>query len=416
MTSDDRNAEELLLELNRYLLPSSPIRQEELLKGREEELQRVNDALASPGRNVFIFGERGVGKSSLAQTAAFLHQSSDKDPVILSCDPSSTFGLVMRDVARAMLGRDPTETSRTTRKRASASLTLFGGEVARDIQMGNIPAPTSVNEAVALIKYGASAHSRTPVVVLDEFDRLSEQSQRSLFGDFIKQLGDQGVDAKFIFCGVGRSLDDLLSGHESSYRYLSGIRLERLGFQALLEIIDQAASALGALVKDDYRFRIARISDGFPHYTHLVARNLLLFAIRETVGPVEAKSDHFQKALKQSALDVEPRLVQAYRRATEKYSDDYQPILWAAADRPDLRRRSSDIYESYCWIMKVVSKPTLDRAKFNNRLNTLKQAAHGEILIGSRTGWYEFREPMVRGYCRLRAEEQGVQLGRDYYV
>jgi len=53
---------------------------------------------------------------------------------------------------------------------------------------------------------------------------------------------------------------------------------------------------------------------------------------------------------------------------------------------------------------------------FNNRLNPLKEKAHGEVLIGTRQGWYEFNEPMLRGLCRLRALTKfGLDLGREYY-
>jgi uncharacterized protein len=56
----------------------------------------------------------------------------------------------------------------------------------------------------------------------------------------------------------------------------------------------------------------------------------------------------------------------------------------------------------------------LPREKFTQRINALKRATHGSILRGSRQGWYEFSEPVMRGYVRLRAEAQGVQLGADH--
>ena len=56
----------------------------------------------------------------------------------------------------------------------------------------------------------------------------------------------------------------------------------------------------------------------------------------------------------------------------------------------------------------------LDRAKFNQRINSLKKPSHGQILLGSRQGWYEFSEKMIRGYVRLRAAEVGVDLGTDH--
>jgi hypothetical protein len=52
-------------------IPSSPVREAGRLYGRDEQLEEVQRALLSPGQSVFIFGDRGVGKTSLAQTAAY---------------------------------------------------------------------------------------------------------------------------------------------------------------------------------------------------------------------------------------------------------------------------------------------------------------------------------------------------------
>src|SRR5882762_2019178 len=46
--------------------------------------------------------------------------------------------------------------------------------------------------------------------------------------------------------------------------------LERLGPHPCLEIIVSAFQALGIGVEDTTAYRIARISDGFPHYVHLI--------------------------------------------------------------------------------------------------------------------------------------------------
>jgi hypothetical protein len=79
------------------------------------------------------------------------------------------------------------------------------------------------------------------------------------------------------------------------------------------------------------------------------------------------------------------------------------------------RRRSIDIYDSYKRIITWMEDETLlDRDRFNQRMNTLKKPTHASILKANRQGWYEFREAVVRGYVRLRAEARGVQLGNDH--
>jgi hypothetical protein len=48
------------------------------------------------------------------------------------------------------------------------------------------------------------------------------------------------------------------------------------------------------------------------------------------------------------------------------------------------------------------------------RITALKSKACGSILIPHRRGWYQFKENIIRGYVRLRAEEQGVELATEY--
>jgi uncharacterized protein len=103
-----------------------------------------------------------------------------------------------------------------------------------------------------------------------------------------------------------------------------------------------------------------------------------------------------------------------YETATQKYHGDYEEVLWAAADGHELLKRSSAIYDSYLRIMGSRKKDPLDRQHFNGRINSLKQPSHACILTGTRQGWYEFTEKVVRGYVRLRAEQQDVVLEADH--
>ena len=51
-------------------------------KGASEGPHADRPLLQLPGKHIFIYGDRGVGKTSLAQTAAFLQQSADSSPIL----------------------------------------------------------------------------------------------------------------------------------------------------------------------------------------------------------------------------------------------------------------------------------------------------------------------------------------------
>jgi hypothetical protein len=189
-------------------------------------------------------------------------------------------------------------------------------------------------------------HSRAPVVIFDEFDLVTDDDDKRLFADFVKQVSDQRVPVRLIFTGIGRSISELLSVHNSMVRYLENIRLERLDYSARMEIISACADALGVDVGRDTNIRIGQVSDGFPHYVHLIGEKLfwILFNKDEIVD--RAFANDYVNAIRQSVESIQAFLQEAYNRATRKYTDDYEEILWATADAPQLERSSSQIFQS----------------------------------------------------------------------
>jgi len=285
--------------------------------------------------------------------------------IALSCDKTTTFGRFIRELVAEAIGQHPLETRTTVAKETGGKLYILEGAKKREIEMGNVPTPEGVNEAIALLEFAVAVVGKPPiVVVVDEFDRIGDDTDRALFGDLVKQIGDRNVPVKLIFCGVGRSLDDLLAGHESCFRYLEGVELERLGISPSIEIIGAAAKALNVGVDDGYRYRIAQVSDGFPHFVHLIGQRLFLnYFTDDNDNGGEIRSTHFEQAISQATAGVEPHLRNVYEKATEKYSgsEDYELVLWAAASHPDLKRKASDIYDSYCEICNRLNKPSLER-------------------------------------------------------
>ena len=410
----DRNSFERVLK--ERLSPTTPIRSPEFLRGREKKLEDIRRSLVATGRHIFVYGDRGVGKTSLAQTAAFQHQSADQAPVLLTCDPSTGFYRLAHDLAVALTRNDPTLIKKSNTSTFKAGLNpLVSVEVQRAIDSGAIPEMRSINETIAIIDYAARKHSSEPVAVIDEFERIKSDDERMLFADFIKQLGDQSIPLKLIFCGVGSSLDELLDSHHSCYRYLTTIELERLGFDGRLEIIDSALNACGLEMDDTTRYRIAKISDGFPHFVHLIGEKLFweVFTADDVLSQVRAID--FTAAVTNAVQDIEARLRSLYEKATRKYNNDYEEVLWAVADDQLLSRRSSEIFVSYARVCSAHgTNEALNREKFNQRMNALKQVGAGSILTATRAGWYTFTENMVRGYVRLRAQQQGVELEVDH--
>src|SRR5689334_13128825 len=92
MNSGNTHPDAFAQALNAVLSPSNPIRREELLQGREKQLKQIERAIAVRGRSIFVWGPRGVGKTSVAQTSAFAHHPAGTTPILLTCDKNTSAG------------------------------------------------------------------------------------------------------------------------------------------------------------------------------------------------------------------------------------------------------------------------------------------------------------------------------------
>jgi uncharacterized protein len=89
--------------LTENLTPSDTIKTPERLFGREKTLKTIDRALNSAGRQIFIYGDRGVGKTSLALTAAFLHTGVENLPIYVPCGRTSQFSEIIQAIGHAQI-------------------------------------------------------------------------------------------------------------------------------------------------------------------------------------------------------------------------------------------------------------------------------------------------------------------------
>jgi ATPase domain predominantly from Archaea len=400
-----------------HFTPSKPISRLAHLYGRERKLKEIERAFASPGKHLFVFGDRGVGKTSMARTTAALRAGTDAKQVpFVSCDKGASFFDMAANVNREILRVHPklidnlkVEASIDAKfLKLSASKQLIGD------------APTSagtvheVCDTLRLLTKGI----RECVVIVDEFDQIAGDEDKKYFADLIKQVSDRELPVRFMLTGIGRSLEELIGVHLSTDRYVAPIALEPIPHDARWQILHNAAQAIGVKLDRDAVIRIGQISDGFPYYIHLIGEKLFWAAFDSSSAVKRIDDAIYGEGLKLAIEETQTSLKTAYDVATMKHknSEDYEHALWAVADGPMLKKQVSDIYSvSYLRICTEIGRtPPLSKEAFYQRLNKLKKPAHGCILDANRQGWYEFSENVVRGYVRLRAERAGVHIGVDH--
>lgn len=415
MTIQSLTKNEFGIRLNEVVSPSHPVRDIHGLKGREHELESISRSLFAEGRHIFIYGDRGVGKSSLAATAAHQYQTGCTKPILVSGSLDETFKSIIANVVSVAIGRSRTQSVKQSKHASLEWILKLGGstetsalDIASQIQ--------TVGDAVELLKQVAAASPDRPIVVLDEFDAIPDPSERSKFASLLKLMGDQSVNLKFIFTGIGCTLEELLGKHPSAYRQLDTVQLFRLGWEPRREIVDSAAAAFGLTVDNNVNWRIAAVSDGYPYYIQLLTEKMLweAFADKEETYVVNFK--HFHPGLRTAIESINVDLKKPYEMAVMHRTRGFENIVWSTADGEDLFRSLDDLHQSYRMVLrKRQDHSELDRKKFSEIIRRLKSAPYGEILssVDGRNGWYTYREKMLRGYVRMQAEANGIELSGE---
>jgi MoxR-like ATPase len=190
--------------LNEVLSPARPIQSVEHLTGRTAELSRIKKALFAAGRHIFIYGDRGVGKSSLA-AAANLCQSTDAEYIDIGCSPDATLKSIVANIAYVAVNASRLRKTKLTSS-ASVELRFLKAGLSAEVTMQDLHSEIhTMLDAVSVLREVAAIHSERPVVVLDEFDRIADSKERNMFADLVKQLGDKKVGITFFFTGVGKT-------------------------------------------------------------------------------------------------------------------------------------------------------------------------------------------------------------------
>ena len=87
--------------------PGAPINERELFAGRIEQIATLLDVVHQRGKHAVVYGERGVGKTSLTNIF-HLAISGPSHPLVIkiNCDPLETFLSVWQKIFRRIGGEN----------------------------------------------------------------------------------------------------------------------------------------------------------------------------------------------------------------------------------------------------------------------------------------------------------------------
>jgi hypothetical protein len=374
----------------------------ELFTGRQEEISRINRALSQvalgkPGA-VFITGEYGIGKSSLA---GFVKYLAEKEHKVFGIHVLLGGAATIEDVATKTVevllrsgAYDPTwtETVRNSLAKYVGKQDLFGFSV--NLESLQADGPTLSHGYLPLLRglfeRAEKQGAKGILLILDEINGITGDPQ---FSHFIKGLVDENALSRpplpllIILCGVDDRRRDMIRHHPPIERIFDIAEIRPMDDAEMSSFFTHAFESQRIGIDADALLMLKHYSAGYPKVMHIIGD--AAFWIDK-----DGRIDHQDalNAVVAAAEDVGRKFVDQ-QVLKELRSQHYRSILAKLAKKPfDLSFQKAQIADGLT---------DIEKKKFNNFLQKMKKL--NVLRAGDEIGEYIFTSRLVRLYILLNS-------------
>jgi Cdc6-like AAA superfamily ATPase len=380
------------LQAGQAFRPGTPIDRAALFAGRHRQINEIVRAIGQTGQHVAIFGERGVGKTSLSRVLIELMTNAGIDvisPDNINCDGTDDFASIWIKVFRELF----------------ALLKIRNRESAEEVRIHEEDVSFETPDD---IRFVLSRLPKATIIILDEVDRINNPDTTTMLADTIKNLSDHATRSTIILIGVADSIDELIREHQSVERALVQVHLPRMSAEEIREILSKGISEIDMTMDKEAEEYIIQLSAGLPHYAHTLA----LYA-------TEAAIDNERKSVNLSDVDsaisqaVEKpgSLLSAYERATQSSRQTlYKEVLLACA----LAAKSDQGYFSAASVRDPLERIMGRRYEipaFSSHLDAFCSEERGMVLQKSglpRQYRFRFTNPLLQPFVIIHGLSKGL--------
>lgn len=301
----------------RAFLPAQPVSTISRFAGRQDVLREVIRAVEDQQLHVIVYGDRGIGKTSLLMVVSELAEQAGYAVHYVSCGEDAEFS----EIFRSILARIPLLYDASLDP--SVEAVEQGGTLADKLPEGKFSVPMLSDVLSSLA--GAKV-----LIVLDEFDRASDPRFRKSIAELIKNLSDRALPVQFLIGGVAGSLPGLISDAPSIRRNVVGISLPNMNGEEIRELIGIGAKRGKLTFAETALARMVEASAGLPYLAGLLAQYGTLEAISD--GQTEIALRHVTRAIAAARREIGSRLSPAAQRVFgDPQLCGQQPLILAAA-------------------------------------------------------------------------------------
>jgi Cdc6-like AAA superfamily ATPase len=373
----------------------------ELFFGRQKEVQKIIEQINTPGQHSILYGERGVGKSSLANistelliskliTGKLYTKRCDSQDNFLSilAEPLSDFGVE--------INLDTISNAHKQGGKAGIKIPIAEAGVSSE----RITTKTYMTQSLTPSTVSAILQDKHGLLYIDEIDRIKEIEDKYAIAELIKLLSDNGSNFKILVVGVAETAEELTGGHPSVQRCLKEKPLRGLTNDELKQIVTGGANKIGIKFDDPVVTLISKLSSGYAHFTHLLALKCAEEAIAKSIKVVDRAC--LSGAIKLAVEDAEGSLKRAYFEASRSYGTDmYKTVLISAAKLNKIEFTADQLRQN----VEKTSGQSITQGALNNYLKRLVADDGSCILKRMAKGVYKFCDPRMPSYIKISNAE-----------
>ncbi len=272
-----------------------------LFIGRLNTLRRVIAAIEEERAHVVLYGDRGRGKTSLANAVEQIAGQAGYTTLKLTCSAELSF----EDMFRGLLRRIPSSYHRSAAENPFSHNRNF-----HSFDERLPPGSFSVTQLADVLDEIGGTHV---LMVLDEYDRVTAEDVKNKLAELIKNLTDMGSPVTLFVIGVAENVDQLLGKHPSIQRALVAVHLPPMTDREIERIILAGAEAASLTFATDVRERIVLLSKGLPYFAQLLSLHAARAAVSRDRDHVE-RAD-LVEAVKRCSVEADRSLIEAYHRS-----------------------------------------------------------------------------------------------------
>lgn len=390
----------LVKQIGDVFTPSAPVDDAALFAGRIRQIREIIDAATQRGRHAIVFGERGVGKTSLANVLYDLVMPIMNASTFtkVNCEAASGFDALWRSIFRQLFVDIE---KRSTGFHAAPEL--------ESMQATELLPPEGQDLSPEDVRIVLEQMDQSIVIIIDELDRITSKVVIASLADTLKTLSDNATPCTLILIGVADSVDELIEEHASIERALVQIHMPRMSPHELLELINKGLLKLGIKMDENIRKKIAKLSQGLPSFTHALCANACKNAAYS--GRAVINVGDLEQAIKQVVEGMQQSIKRAYHTATLSPRENlFSEVLLSCALAPCDELGYFAAADLRLQMLKVTGKE-YEIPAFSQHLKEFCETKRGAILqrVGTtRRFRFRFKNPLFSPYVIMKGLSAGL--------